>query len=311
MIKIALILSVLMQFGAAILAIGLIRRTKYNISWILISLAFVFMAFRRVYELYEAFFRPDIPHFPPLSSWIAVVISCLIFAGTIFIRRIFNVQHELEKLKQEQEARVLNAVIQTEEREKQNFARNLHDGLGPVLSSVKMLLSSLSKEEMSQHTAQVVAKSQAGMDEAVKSIRELSQRMSPHLLESYGIERALDVLIRQLSPSPAINIQFDSQLQEDRLDNRIETAVYRIVSELLTNSIKHAQCSEISLSLFTDEQSCCLLYSDNGKGYDTHRPHNGMGLGNIESRIKAFSGELVIHSKPGKGFYADIKIPTV
>jgi hypothetical protein len=107
-IQIALILSVLLQFGASIIAISLIRKTKFNISWIMISIGFFLMAFRRLYELIQLLNANNNTE-TLISSWVAVLISLLMFIGAIYIRRIFNFQERINNLRKKNESYVLSA----------------------------------------------------------------------------------------------------------------------------------------------------------------------------------------------------------
>src|SRR5690606_12347058 len=117
--------------GAAFLAVSLIKRTKYNVSWILISISFSFMAVQRVYDLILIFHSNQVLEQTSIvSSWLSVVISLLIFIGTFFIKKIFNLQDRIESIRKGNEQRIFSAIIKTEERERQAFAKEIHDGLG-------------------------------------------------------------------------------------------------------------------------------------------------------------------------------------
>jgi signal transduction histidine kinase len=307
LIKLALILSVILQFGAAIIAVGLIRRTKYNISWILISIAFVFMALRRVYELHQAYIVVENSELAFISAWTAVAISLFIFIGTLFIRRIFDFQKQVDDLKNQQEAKVLNAVIATEEKSKREFARNFHDGLAPILSSVKMLLSSLDKSKLDTYVEQVVVRADSGIDEAISNLKITANNLSPHILESFGLLRAIQNRVDAIKSAEMPEISIQENIGKQRFPKTIELAAYRIISELIINTLKHAHATEIAIHLIKDEESFRIIYSDNGIGYDKHSHNLGMGISNIHSRIKAAGGSIEIHTKPKQGFYADIK----
>ena len=160
LIFIALSLSVALQLGASILAISLIKRTRYNISWILLSLAFSLMAIQRIYELiYIAQLSDEhLSEVSMLSNWISVVVSFFIFAGTIYVKKIFNYIRKMENLAKENENRVFSAIVQTEENERQMFAKEIHDGLGPILSSIKMTFSAINKDITNESNKQILLK---------------------------------------------------------------------------------------------------------------------------------------------------------
>ncbi|MDD4425516.1 MAG: sensor histidine kinase, partial [Mariniphaga sp.] len=128
LLQVALLLSMLIQLGAAIISVSLIRRTRFNVSWILISAGFVLMALRRLFEFSALFWETQLISKEEVNSWIGVFISILMLTGVIYIRQIFNLQDRIEEIRKESETRLLKAVIQTEEKARQSFARELHDG---------------------------------------------------------------------------------------------------------------------------------------------------------------------------------------
>ena len=118
--KFALVVSMLFQLGAAVFAITLIRRTRYNISWILISAGLVLMAIRRLFDFSTLFWETNLFQREEINAWIGVLISVFIFIGVIFIRKIFNLHDQVEKLRQEKEQKILSAIIHKNYRVFQN-----------------------------------------------------------------------------------------------------------------------------------------------------------------------------------------------
>src|SRR5512138_681173 len=141
--KIALVLSILLQFFAAFAAIRLTKVTKYNLSWILISLGFLVMAINRLFELIPVLYEKIPIDMNVVFTWMGLITSFLVATGVLMIRKIFNFIKRAEQARREAEKRILNAIIQTEEKERKRFAKDLHDGLGPLLSTVKMSVSTL------------------------------------------------------------------------------------------------------------------------------------------------------------------------
>ncbi|MBP5584267.1 MAG: sensor histidine kinase [Bacteroidales bacterium] len=311
LIFIALSLSVALQLGASILAISLIKRTRYNISWILLSLAFSLMAIQRIYEL---IFIAQLPkeHFSEvsmLSNWISVVVSFLIFAGTIYVKKIFNYIRKMENLAKENENRVFSAIVQTEENERQMFAKEIHDGLGPILSSIKMAFSAINKDIANETNKQILLKTNFAIDEAIITIKEISNKLSPHILSNFGLERAVKSFLDTIMIKQNTVVSFDSDLKNTRYDFNIETVLYRVICELITNTLRHAQAQNISIVLRHDEKNVALNYSDDGIGFDIDNlPHKGMGLSNMESRIKSINGTFVIDSSHKNGTHVSINI---
>ena len=311
LIFIALSLSVALQLGASILAISLIKRTRYNISWILLSVAFSLMAIQRIYDLiYIAQLSEE--HFRDvsmLSNWISIVVSFLIFVGTIYVKKIFNYIRKMENLAKENENRVFSAIVQTEENERQMFAKEIHDGLGPILSSIKMAFSAINKDIANETNKQILLKTNFAIDEAIITIKEISNKLSPHILSNFGLERAVKSFLDTIMIKQNTVVSFDSDLKNTRYDFNIETVLYRVICELITNTLRHAQAQNIFVVLHHDEKNVMLNYTDDGIGFDIDNlPHKGMGLSNMESRIKSINGTFVIESSHKNGTHVSINI---
>ena len=310
LIQLALIISVLLQFGAFFMTISLIQKTKFNISWITISIGFFLMALRRLYELIDIIINNQNDIQTHINSWIAVLISLLMFIASIYIRQIFILQGKINKLRKENEAKVLSAIIKTEEKERKKFAKELHDGLGPILSSIKMAISAINKNVMGNDNKQIIDKTEETVDSAIITIKEISNNLSPHILERFGLEKAIKTFTDIIITNEDLEIIFFSNLNGKRYDYNIEVILYRIIGELINNTLKHASASKVEISLFYFEKRLELFYSDNGIGFDMKNiDSKGMGLPNIDSRVKSLDGELEMHSKHKQGIFLKITLP--
>ncbi len=300
-----------MQVSAAVIAISLIKRTKYNISWILISSGFLLMAIRRYFELSEIF---AVSHFSPRvrwDNWIAFVISILMLVGVIFIKRIFNFQKQLDDLRKHNESKVLSAIIKTEENERQKFAKELHDGMGPLLSSIKMAISALSRSKTAENERKIVENTAMLIDESLVSLKEISNKLSPHILNNFGLLKAIKSFISKFSTDESPHIILNSNIENKRYDYNVEVVLYRVVCELVTNTIKHAEASNISIDIFEENTHLNLVYFDNGIGFDDKTIDNlskGMGYSNIKSRVKSLDGKIEIESEPDSGLCVTISL---
>lgn len=309
-IQIALLISVLLQFGAFLITISLIQKTKFNISWIAISIGFFLMAIRRLIELINI---TNIDHNNTqtlINSWIAVLISLLMFIASIYIRQIFNLQGRINKMRKENEAKILSAIIKTEEKERQKFAKDLHDGLGPILSSIKMAISAINKSIIGETNKRIIDKTENTIDNAITSIKEISNNLSPHILERFGLEKAIKTFTDTIITKENLELILSSNLDGKRYNYNIEVILYRIIGELITNTLKYASASKIEISLFNYEEKLELFYSDNGIGFDIKNNNKkGMGFSNINSRVKSLDGEMEMHSKLKQGFFLKITLP--
>lgn len=301
-IKIALILSVVLQFSAAFIALSLVKRTRTNFAWWLISAGFLLMAIRRVFEILQVYDSQSKLLTGLLSSWTGVLISIIMLLSLIFIKRIFNIQEQIENLRKENESRVLSAILKTEEKERQHFSKELHDGLGPLLSSVKMAISTLGGEEPGQDP--VILNAQKLIDESIITLKEISNKLSPHVLTNFGLFRAVKSFINKLQLNGKPSIVFNSDLAESRFPFNVEVVLYRVVCELISNTLVHAKARNIYIDLNADTHYIYLSYMDDGIGFDEEKVRNdlkGHGYSNIISRIKSLNGTFDVYTESGEG----------
>jgi signal transduction histidine kinase len=310
-LQIALLLSVVIQFATAIIALSLVRKTKKNIAWWLISIGFLLMAIRRLFELFQAFDNENNLINDLTNSWLGVITSVIMLVSLSFIKHIFNLQARLDQLKKENEAKVFSAILETEENQKQKFSKELHDGLGPILSAVKMSVSALSKNDDSQQNLKIISNTENLIDEALLTVKEISNNLSPHILNNFGLIKAIKSFINKLPEEHKTKIQLSSNIHEERFEFAYETVIYRGTCELINNTIKHGKAKNIYLDIIKDKQTVNLKYLDDGIGFDysEEKDNNiGMGLTNIISRIKSVKGSSFFYSKPGEGFNANFVI---
>jgi PAS domain S-box-containing protein len=209
------------------------------------------------------------------------------------------------------ENKILDTIISTEERERERFARNLHDELGPLLSSIKMYVNSLSSAtEKSKHDF-IIAQLEKILTEVIQSTKELSNDLSPHVLSNYGLFAAIEWFIQQLKPYMAIVLE--SNLGESRYPSNIELSMYRIIKELINNSLKHAQANAITIKLHLILRSIHLIYSDNGTGFKENLQDNiesmGMGMSNIISRSRLINATCKFFNNAPYGMSFEMEVP--
>jgi signal transduction histidine kinase len=309
---IALIISIVLQIIAASIALRFMKLTKYRLSWILLSLAFVFMAVRKIIQLFEYLNRTPSDRWLMIDEWIGVLISFMIIVGVILIRELFYSLKRADIDRMKAEKRVISAIINTEENERKRFAKDLHDGLGPLMSTVKMSLSALGERIKDPTDTVILNNTNHLVNEAINTLRDISNNLSPHVLSNFGLSSALSAFIAKINQTKAIEIDFKSNMENQRLESEKEVVMYRAACELINNSIRHSGASRIEIELNKHEKFITLQFYDNGRGFDTASLDNedikGMGLSNIETRVKSVDGVFILESTPGKGTSALIKI---
>ena len=201
------------------------------------------------------------------------------------------------------EKKLLETMIHTEEQERQKFASDLHDEIGPILSSLNLYIATLAESDDKNKKAYIIPQIQTLIREAITTVRDLSNDLSPHVLLNNSLEKAIKAhleLRKDLIP-----VIFRSNLKGKRFPHSVELAYYRIVKELLNNTIKHAEATKVTINLTYSNDLLKIKYSDNGVGFnpeDTFLNSTGMGMINIFSRAKTINAQYQINTKPGHGF---------
>lgn len=305
-LKILLVLAILFQLAASIYAVRLVSTTRYNAIWILFICAFFLLSAERTLQ----FIWLSTEAFPmQVSIWFGVVVSIGLSVGVMYAHKLFRYIDRLNRHRQLVNKRILTAVLRAEERSRSHVAKELHDGLGPLLSSAKMSLSALSREGMSPEQRRIFEGATYAIDESIRSVREISNNMSPHVLNDFGLARGVQNFINKCASMHTERIRFTTNLREERFDKDVEVILYRVICELINNSLKHAACHEMELELTGREDELLVSYSDDGRGFDPEAMMEcGMGLSNIHSRIESLGGELHIESSPGRGMRARVRI---
>lgn len=314
-LRILFVITIILQFFAVGVAVKLIRVTKYNSSWMLLTIGFILMAITRLVE-----FLPYISDIKPQDTreifvWGGLITSLSFAIGVFLIQKIFKYMKRVEESRRLTEKMFLNTIIQTEEKERKRFAKDLHDGLGPLLSSVKMSVSSLAQMKQDDASREIIENTELVINEAIKSIKEISDNLSPHILSNFGLVRALSNFINKINIAKTIRVNLITELKDERFDANVEVVLYRVICELINNTIKHAQAKKINISLSQEGEYLNITYKDDGKGFDVskiieHQGGSGMGFSNIYSRINSLKGELNIESENKKGTLVTIKVLT-
>jgi PAS domain S-box-containing protein len=212
----------------------------------------------------------------------------------------------------EAEQKVLEAIINTEENERSRIAQELHDGLGPVLSTIKIYFQVYNDTQEEAKKVILYEKLSNTIEEAIKGVSEISHNISPHVLRNYGFYAALKQFTHRIALTNIVNLRLDCQAEPD-VSQTQGLSLYRAVTELINNSIKHSGCRNIVISIWHSDGNLQVDYTDDGIGFDVSEVRNkfskGSGVHNIFSRITALQGYVDIDSSAGKGMQATIRIP--
>lgn len=216
-------------------------------------------------------------------------------------------QEELKNHRQQEKLNLYNAMLQGEERERSRIARDLHDGLGGMLASVKLKLSAVagtvgkrkSNEESTMDLYTIIHQ----LDHAAGELRRLARNMMPESLLYMGLEAALGDLCNAMAHS-GMQVNFQATGLRKDYQQSFLIAVYRIVQELLANVIRHSEATEVWVHCTQEKDQFYIMVEDNGRGFDPKNDllnKKGMGISNIRNRTELLNGQLEIDSSPGKG----------
>lgn len=213
-----------------------------------------------------------------------------------------------ERMAKEQ---MLDIVLQTQERERQRFASDLHDSLGQLLSAIKLNVESMApKTEVDKEETQAWEHIGSMLDEAVRETRQISHSLMSDTLRELGLTTAVKELCKRLSHT-GLKINFQVVGEESRLERRTEIGLYRVIQELLNNVIRHSAAKEVDLQLVRHEKSMVITLEDDGKGFDPipDDPKGGIGLKSVKNRISMLNGVISIESHQGRGTAVSLEVP--
>lgn len=238
----------------------------------------------------------------------AILITAIVL-GTVIIYFIISILRQQRKNLALHKQNILAEVIQIE-KERARIAHDLHDELGPLLSAVKMKINSF---ELSDKEDKIqVEKTNTHIDEVIKRIREISFNLMPNSLLRKGLAPAVKELVGYLNNSTKIKFYFKSELSPE-LSEEIAVNLYRIIQEVVHNTIKHAKATEFQIELTTDKNQVVLNMKDNGIGFDytnESRENVGFGLRSLLRRSEILNGKMYIESGINKGTTYIFEIPT-
>lgn len=233
----------------------------------------------------------------------------------IYTAKIINEQKEeinYQKIRELEDTVRINSMrsmIEGQEIERERIAKDLHDSLGGLLSAVKLQFDYLGSVNQDVNLQKAYTQAHHLLDTAVSEVRTISRNLQPSSLQELGLVPAIKDLINRFNGENYPDIDFQYYEMPEKMDRMIALTVYRIIQELLNNSLKHAQASEILIQLNSEDDELVIQYEDNGVGYDPNDlKHRGMGLENIKTRVNFVHGSIHTESEPGNGMSVIIRV---
>lgn len=231
--------------------------------------------------------------FAMIVSTSVVVLLSILFISLIYRHLKYKAIHKKE---------LFESIYIAQEEERNKIAMDLHDALGGQLITLKLNLENAKEANNDSVYRKCVIDSISQVKEAIKITRLTSQTLMPATLKRYGLNSAIKELISKFEHSLSVN--FEHEIDQP-IHHFLELNIYRIISELLTNTIKHSSASTIILRITMEGNIINIVYCDNGSGFDFYSANNlskGIGLNNIRNRVGFLKGEISFESKSGSCF---------
>jgi two-component system NarL family sensor kinase len=245
-----------------------------------------------------------------LSALLLALLIALLGLGALGAA-LWRHRQRVARQRREQEKALLTtqAVLQGQEEERRRLARDLHDGLGGMLATVKLYLAGLRSEAaLPPKPAGLLAQSIEHLDSSISELRQVARNLMPEALLTFGLAQALQDLCDAAQQASGLQVQLQTHGLSPRLDQATEVALYRLVQELLHNALRHAQARQVLVQLMRHADELHLVVEDDGCGFDPAVVREGVGLRSTQARARYLGGTLEVHSQPGQGTSVSLEL---
>lgn len=244
------------------------------------------------------------------------IIAMLLWRGSRSKQRLARKERELlneqvDRLIGQLEVKSINAMLEGQEKERDRMAKDLHDRLGSMLSTIKVHMNAMEDRLGEMRQDRQYIKVAALLDEAVKELRRISHDMAAGTLSRFGLEKALLDLRETVHISGRLSVELKIFGLEHRLERSVEIAAYRIVQELISNVLKHAEAREVSIAVTRTPGRLNIMVTDDGIGFAPDDRGPGIGLENVRSRAAGLGGSMAVDSRPGRGTTVSVECPII
>lgn len=217
----------------------------------------------------------------------------------------------------ESEQQMLDAMLEASEAQRRRLSKEIHDGIGPLISTIKLNLDALLLElrDPTPRALQMVDSMSELLQTMSNDIRSISHNLMPNVLLDFGLVAALENLCQRVNSSGRVHANFYHSDIRETIRRKVALGLYRIAQELINNGVKYARAHTINVQLIRHYDSIVLMVEDDGVGFDPHQPDpasgrdKGIGLKNIQARVRSLGGIFILDARPGEGVLATIEVP--
>jgi signal transduction histidine kinase len=221
-------------------------------------------------------------------------------------------QQRIADLEMQQQLTATEAVLKGEEQERTRLAKDLHDGLGGMLSGIKYAMGTMKGNlVMTPENNQAFERSMDMLDSSIKEMRRVAHNMMPEALIKFGLDTALKDFCNDINQSGALHINYQSVgMEQAAVEQTTAITIYRVVQELINNTMKHAAAKNAIVQIAKQDNQIAVTVEDDGKGFDTAQIQRAKSIGwaNIKSRVEFLKGSVDVKSEAGKGTSVHIEI---
>jgi two-component system, NarL family, sensor kinase len=220
-------------------------------------------------------------------------------------------QQHIRDLEKDKQLVAVDSMLKGQEDERTRLAKDLHDGLGGMLSGVKFSLMNMKSNLVINHENVIAFERSLDMlDTSIQELRRVAHNMMPEALVKFGLDEALKDYCDNINNAQVLNVKYQSFGMGNRIENTTEIIIYRIIQELLNNIFKHARANEALVQLIREDGRISITVEDNGKGFDVKilEKSKSSGWANIRSRVNYLKGKLDIISEDNKGTSVNIEV---
>jgi signal transduction histidine kinase len=227
------------------------------------------------------------------------------------LRKQFEMQKRIGTMEQEFQHELLHAQLEVQEQILEDISQDIHDNIGLSLVMVNMNLHMVNSP-LSDNDVYKIQKSQELVSKVLLELRQLAQSLNTGFISDMGLLKAVSQQVQMVRKSGVLNCVLDVQGHEEQYPAQHELLIFRVIQELITNTIKHANASSLRIVISYSSKRLFISVKDDGKGFDTEslneRTSSGLGLRNMKNRIELINGNFNIHSKPGEGTVTTIEV---
>ncbi len=245
------------------------------------------------------------------TSIMLFMAGSIVFFIVFYQKRMLQNKMEKQKMEGEYQRKLLQATLESQEKERKRLASELHDSVGAMLSATKLNLNFLKSLGDDTETKQSLDETKGMIDETIDTVRRISKDLLPSSLEKFGLVEALKEFCDKIS-TPKTEVIFQNDDKQLSLKKEQELPLYRLVQEIVNNALKHADAKSVIISINQDPRFS-LVITDNGKGFDVQATkkdiNKGVGLYNIENRVNMLRGQVELTSVLGQGTTYKVVIP--